>query len=656
MTFMNPKHWGVLLCSLLMMGSVSAQSVEYPFNPDSNGDNLIYTPDLLDVLAVYETEFDPDPITVDGITLEEYLIQLNEAIEAVEAGTAGADGADGADGQDGIGIASITDNGDGTLTIALTDGTAVITADLTGPAGADGADGANGADGAPGAPGVDGQDGNGIAFVTENGDGTFTLVFTDGTAFTTADFTGAAGADGADGADGAPGAPGANGTNGEDGHDGTDGVGIALITHNEDGTLTIELTDGTTVTTEDLTGPAGADGANGTNGSNGAPGADGADGADGANGVGISTIGLNGSGALGVQLTDGTLLNLGCILDEDADGICDQVDACTDTEAANYNVGNVACEYNKWYIPFVLGAGPAILATSTPFGYLEAHFDCVQSVVDGDSYCIDAVWDGLCESDYLNCVNSPEVHLERLDYAVGDIGPAGGIIVYVDTFDVHIGFDYLEAASHDFVGVTAFGMSTDAFDLECNSDAILLMDSNSMSDAKQVGEGEVLADESEDDAAFAIGAGGGGDASLPEGYRVRNAGGKAIGTGLINTLELARYNTCAQSTAKQVLAFQQNGYRDFHIPSLWELKVMAQALYDLPTEEIVLVGGGGGGGDGGDGGVITHSVLAGYYWSSSEFDATRGQGALIMNFGALVFSHGTAEFSSLNKIRPVRAF
>ena len=92
MTFMNPKHWGVLLCSFLVLGSASAQSVEYPFNPDSNGDNLIYTADILEVLAVYETEFDPEPITVDGITLEEYLIQLNEAIEAVEAETQGKEG------------------------------------------------------------------------------------------------------------------------------------------------------------------------------------------------------------------------------------------------------------------------------------------------------------------------------------------------------------------------------------------------------------------------------------------------------------------------------------------------------------------------------------------------------------------------------------
>jgi hypothetical protein len=56
-------------------------------------------------------------------------------------------------GTDGRGIVSITDNGDGTLTILYTDGTTYITPDFTGPegpAGADGADGTNGTDGTDG--------------------------------------------------------------------------------------------------------------------------------------------------------------------------------------------------------------------------------------------------------------------------------------------------------------------------------------------------------------------------------------------------------------------------------------------------------------------------------------------------------------------------
>jgi len=50
---------------------------------------------------------------------------------------------------------------------------------------------------------------------------------------------------------------------------GTDGVGIQSITDNNNGTFTILLTNGTTWTSDDLTGPDGPQGTAGTNGTNG---------------------------------------------------------------------------------------------------------------------------------------------------------------------------------------------------------------------------------------------------------------------------------------------------------------------------------------------------------------------------------------------------
>ena len=50
---------------------------------------------------------------------------------------------------------------------------------------------------------------------------------------------------------------------------GTDGVGITSITDNNNGTFTILLSNGTTWTSGDLTGPQGATGTAGTNGTNG---------------------------------------------------------------------------------------------------------------------------------------------------------------------------------------------------------------------------------------------------------------------------------------------------------------------------------------------------------------------------------------------------
>ena len=97
-----------------------------------------------------------------------------------------------------------------------------------------------------GPTGNDGADGNGIVSATNNGDGTFTLTFDDGTTFTTDNLTGPQGATGADGPQGIT------------GNDGTDGNGIVSATNNGDGTFTLTFDDGTTFTTDDLTGPAGS--------------------------------------------------------------------------------------------------------------------------------------------------------------------------------------------------------------------------------------------------------------------------------------------------------------------------------------------------------------------------------------------------------------
>ena len=60
--------------------------------------------------------------------------------------------------------------------------------------------------GVDGTDGTDGTDGNGIEGVSSNGNGTFTITFTDGTTFTTDDFRGTNGTDGTDGTDGVDGA------------------------------------------------------------------------------------------------------------------------------------------------------------------------------------------------------------------------------------------------------------------------------------------------------------------------------------------------------------------------------------------------------------------------------------------------------------------
>lgn len=60
-------------------------------------------------------------------------------------GPPGNDGIDGVDGQDGVGVSSTVDNGDGTFTITYSDSTTFTSSDLTGPQGNPGNDGSNGA-------------------------------------------------------------------------------------------------------------------------------------------------------------------------------------------------------------------------------------------------------------------------------------------------------------------------------------------------------------------------------------------------------------------------------------------------------------------------------------------------------------------------------
>lgn len=104
-----------------------------------------------------------------------------------DKGDDGVVGRDGTDGQDGVGIASITQNQDGTLSINLDDGTSYLTEPLKG---ADGYTPIKGVDYFDGTKGETGATGNGISSAVLNADYTLTLTFTDGTSYTTSSIRG----------------------------------------------------------------------------------------------------------------------------------------------------------------------------------------------------------------------------------------------------------------------------------------------------------------------------------------------------------------------------------------------------------------------------------------------------------------------------------
>ena len=151
---------------------------------------------------------------------------------------------------------------------------------------------ARGETGLQGKQGETGATGNGIASTILNNDYTLTIQFTDGTSYTT------------------PSIRGLTGAQGKQGEKGETGNGIASTVLNGDYTLTITFTDGTSYTTPTpirgeigLTGP---EGPQGMTGETGATGAQGQQGEKGDTGNGIANTVLNDDYTLTITFTDGT--------------------------------------------------------------------------------------------------------------------------------------------------------------------------------------------------------------------------------------------------------------------------------------------------------------------------------------------------------------
>lgn len=139
-----------------------------------------------------------------------------------------------------------------------------------GEQGKTGETGAQGPEGKQGKQGEKGETGNGIASTVLNDDYTLTFTFTDGTTYTTpTPIRGAIGPTGAQGVQGPTGETGATGAQGEQGETGETGNGIASAVLNDDYTLTIHFTDGTSYTTPSIRGATGAQGKQGEKGDTG---------------------------------------------------------------------------------------------------------------------------------------------------------------------------------------------------------------------------------------------------------------------------------------------------------------------------------------------------------------------------------------------------
>ncbi len=214
----------------------------------------------------------------------------------------------------GNGIASVSDNGNGSLTFTYTDGSTYTTPILTGLQGPQGIQGATGVQGPAGQNGTNGTNG-------QNGLSAYEIWLAQGNTGSEQDFlTAITGAQGIQGIQGVAGANGTNGTNGTNGVDGkntlaktttesagtnctTGGVKIEYgLDANNNGTLDVSEINAT-LTKYVCNGAVGATGATGATGAQGIQGIQGVAGANGSNGTN-GTNGVDGKNTLAKTTTE----------------------------------------------------------------------------------------------------------------------------------------------------------------------------------------------------------------------------------------------------------------------------------------------------------------------------------------------------------------
>lgn len=153
-------------------------------------------------------------------------------------------------GEPGVGIESAVLNSDSTLTFNFTNSTSYTTP--IGIIGRKGDKGDPGTQGEIGLTGLQGETGTGVESAVLNSDSTLTLTFTNSTSYTTPIRI-----------VGRKGDKGDQGIQGLQGLTGSTGNGISSIVSNVDGTLTINYTNGSSMTTISIIGPKGDTGEDG---------------------------------------------------------------------------------------------------------------------------------------------------------------------------------------------------------------------------------------------------------------------------------------------------------------------------------------------------------------------------------------------------------
>lgn len=258
------------------------------------------------------------------------------------------------------------------------------------------------------------------------------------------------------------------GVNGTNGANGLNGTGINNIYILSNGSLQINLTNGTNITTGNLTGAAGATGSQGNAGSNGL------------NGTGILTIYVLSNGSLQINLTNGTNITSGNLTGaqgiQGIQGIQGDAGAAGTNATANWTIANSVNSTvvgQAVVVNFTNGAGISITQVGTnPINLTITNTgdtNAADDLTTGTSWSGDLsgtgsspeVRDNSHNLDWANITNKPTVGTGTSNFTT-IVSPNGSIIVSQNSTHANItaNLTYFDA---NFVGQTEYAnLDTDA--------------------------------------------------------------------------------------------------------------------------------------------------------------------------------------------------
>ena len=81
------KQFAAIILNAIILNSIGFSQtilpIEFPFNPDSDGDEFVAVSDVLMSIASYDTDYSVEPMMVDSITFEEAMQRVLQKLDSL---------------------------------------------------------------------------------------------------------------------------------------------------------------------------------------------------------------------------------------------------------------------------------------------------------------------------------------------------------------------------------------------------------------------------------------------------------------------------------------------------------------------------------------------------------------------------------------------